>query len=145
MTTTHQFQNLDDARAYALAGNATMTLESLRSGAHYTYRIRQAKDKVSGEPQAGVYFVSLLTEGNADEGTFHYLGMIKDGKFFATKASASRALTPSFKAFQFFFQINQLHPELAIRHEGRCGRCGRTLTVPASIDAGIGPECASKM
>jgi hypothetical protein len=27
------------------------------------------------------------------------------------------------------------------RHEGRCGRCGRTLTVPESIDSGFGPEC----
>ena len=26
-------------------------------------------------------------------------------------------------------------------HEGRCGRCGRKLTVPESIEAGYGPEC----
>jgi hypothetical protein len=28
-------------------------------------------------------------------------------------------------------------------HEGRCGRCGRKLTVPESIESGFGPECAS--
>lgn len=28
--------------------------------------------------------------------------------------------------------------------EGRCVRCNRALTVPESIEAGIGPECASK-
>jgi hypothetical protein len=28
---------------------------------------------------------------------------------------------------------------------GNCYRCGRTLTVPASIHRGLGPECASKM
>ena len=27
-------------------------------------------------------------------------------------------------------------------HEGRCGRCGRRLTVPESIESGYGPECA---
>lgn len=27
---------------------------------------------------------------------------------------------------------------------GRCARCGRTLTVPASIHRGLGPECAKK-
>jgi len=32
-----------------------------------------------------------------------------------------------------------------ITHEGRCGRCGRLLTVPASVACGIGPECAGKM
>src|SRR5262249_13335004 len=28
-------------------------------------------------------------------------------------------------------------------HEGRCGRCGRRLTVPESIESGYGPECRS--
>jgi hypothetical protein len=28
--------------------------------------------------------------------------------------------------------------------EGRCSRCGRTLTVPASLYHGMGPECAGK-
>jgi len=32
-----------------------------------------------------------------------------------------------------------------LRHANRCGRCGRLLTVPESIDSGIGPECAAKM
>lgn len=29
-----------------------------------------------------------------------------------------------------------------IRHAGRCGRCGRLLTVPESIETGLGPECS---
>lgn len=29
-------------------------------------------------------------------------------------------------------------------HEGRCACCGRKLTVPESIDTGIGPVCASR-
>ena len=28
--------------------------------------------------------------------------------------------------------------------EGACYRCGRTLTVPASVHRGLGPECARK-
>ena len=35
--------------------------------------------------------------------------------------------------------------KVTIRHEGRCGRCGRKLTTPASIDTGIGPVCAERM
>ena len=27
-------------------------------------------------------------------------------------------------------------------HSGCCGRCGRKLTVPESIDTGLGPVCA---
>lgn len=30
-------------------------------------------------------------------------------------------------------------------HEGRCGRCGRRLTVPGSIEIGFGPDCASEL
>jgi len=33
---------------------------------------------------------------------------------------------------------------LEIWHEGRCGRCNRKLTVPASIALGIGPECGQR-
>ena len=29
-------------------------------------------------------------------------------------------------------------------HSGSCGRCGRKLTVPESIDTGLGPECAGR-
>lgn len=29
-------------------------------------------------------------------------------------------------------------------HEGRCGRCGHRLTVPESIETGLGPICAEK-
>jgi hypothetical protein len=28
--------------------------------------------------------------------------------------------------------------------ENACYRCGRTLTVPASVHRGLGPECARK-
>jgi hypothetical protein len=28
------------------------------------------------------------------------------------------------------------------RRSGRCSRCGRVLTVPSSLNAGLGPECA---
>jgi hypothetical protein len=31
-----------------------------------------------------------------------------------------------------------------VQHAGRCGRCARTLTVPSSIELGLGPECATK-
>ena len=36
-------------------------------------------------------------------------------------------------------------PAFEIRHEGKCGRCGRALTVPESVDTGFGPECSSAL
>lgn len=32
-----------------------------------------------------------------------------------------------------------------IYHLGRCGRCGRALTVPSSVESGFGPECAGRV
>lgn len=58
---------------------------------------------------------------------------------------------PSALAFRWFFKRLSEGRDLGgprgvtVRHEGRCGRCGRTLTVPASIDSGIGPDCAERM
>jgi hypothetical protein len=39
-------------------------------------------------------------------------------------------------------QADRLETEL--RGAGRCTRCGRTLTDPRSLAAGIGPECCKR-
>jgi len=147
----HRFATIEDAKSFALAGNAIITLQSLKSGAHFTYKIQLPHDHepkpdfyVTSQSHKPKWFVKVL-RGSPDEGEWQYLGMIAGGEFRATKASNGREQSPSFKAFSFFFKSTTLHPELVVRHEGKCGRCGRTLTVPESIDRGIGPECASKM
>jgi hypothetical protein len=145
----HHFTSIEDARQFALAGNAIITLQSLRSGLHFTYKIAQPdaeRQEAKGFVPQQIWFVKLLASGSADEGDFVYLGMIgSDKKFRLTKASRANDSSPSVKALRFFLGLSELHPELAIRHEGRCGRCGRTLTVPSSIDRGIGPDCAKIM
>jgi Family of unknown function (DUF6011) len=138
------FTSIETARAFALAGNAILTISSLRTGAHYTYRVKQAKDSETSQPKPGTYFVSLLN-GPDNENDYAYLGMVQNGRFTLTKASKGGARSPSVVAFEFFMRTPTLHPQMEIRHEGRCGRCGRTLTVPSSVDAGIGPECLKMM
>jgi hypothetical protein len=146
VTSDHRFATLEDARAFALAGNAILTLQSLKTGLHFTYRVRQAKDKQTQQPTPGLYFVSLLANGSPDgENNYRYLGMIRDGEFRLTRASGAGESAPSVKAFRFFWGSSELHEALVVRHEGRCGRCARTLTVPESIDRGIGPDCAQQM
>jgi hypothetical protein len=146
----HKFATIADAKAFALAGNAIITLQSLRTGAHFTYKIRSKE--VAGKIQADydpsrIWFVNLLAGGSADEGNFVYLGIIKSDRQFHLTQRSPGAATPSVKAFEWFWHWvrDGIPTELVVRHEGRCGRCGRTLTVPESIDRGIGPECAEKM
>jgi hypothetical protein len=68
-------------------------------------------------------------------------------KFTHGSKSKIGAGAPSVKALEWF--ISRLGPEapegVEVRHSGKCGRCNRTITTPASVDSGIGPECAETM
>jgi hypothetical protein len=49
------------------------------------------------------------------------------------------------RVFDFVFsKLNSgtLSPLIEIWHQGRCGKCGKVLTVPKSIESGFGPECS---
>lgn len=148
-----KFTTAEDALRYSLAGKATITLTSLKSGAHFTYKIKRAKDRTTGEPQLpALWFVSLLN-GPDNYSNYQYLGVVRPDReayaFQLTRKSHATEDAPSVKAFRFFFEHaalrNAIPEALEVRHEGACGRCGRKLTVPASIDRGIGPECAEIM
>ena len=99
-----------------------------------------------------MHFVSVLT-GSDNLNDYTYLGIIKHSingpAFFRTAKSRISEDAPSFQAFVFFWRwviiAGELPASLEVRHEGACGRCGRALTVPESIDLGIGPDCAEKM
>ena len=119
------FTTVDDARAYVLAGDATLTLEFRRFGTRFTYKVTRCKDKA----QPDLYFVSLLTQDTADDSQFIYLGIITRNGFRLTKNSGVDANAPSAKAFESLFRSPELDPELEVRHEVFCGR---PLTTPES-------------
>jgi len=137
-----------EAQRYILAGKSIFTLRSHRTGKRYTYKVTKAERRLRSE-SPDVYFVSLLT-GPDNVGDFTYLGIIGTGNQFSTTAK-SKMTRDSEPVKAITFCMNwikshpEVHPELEIWHSGRCGRCGRRLTVPESIANGIGPECAGKM
>jgi hypothetical protein len=133
-----------DVLRFALAGNARLTLVSKRTGTRFTYRVRQ-KDPTKP------HFVSLLN-GPDNTSDYLYMGTIFDGAHFKlTAKSAYNDDAPSVKAFKWVWRHlvaatdDTMPTDLEVWHEGRCGRCGRVLTVPESIERGIGPECAGMM
>lgn len=145
MTHSAMFTSAGDARAYALAGHATLTMSSLKTGARYTFKISRARNRETGELK-DAWFVALLS-GPDNEGDYQYVGLL-NGTFQLTARSKFTPDSVPVRAFQFFWKhvsAGQMPPQMEVRHEGSCGRCGRKLTVPESIDRGIGPECASKM
>lgn len=138
---------------FALAGDATFTVTSKKTGRSFTYRVQ------NDAPPAGVQtfsapvpaFVAVLT-GPDNSGDFQFIGSIFSdiaGRTFRPgRRSRIRPDAPSVLGFAFLWTHRRdanLSALVEIRHAGRCCRCGRTLTTPESIDAGIGPECIKKM
>jgi hypothetical protein len=156
------FTNAKDVKTFALAGNAILTVSSAKTGARYTFRIAAPSEKtekggLKRDTTKELRFVSLLT-GPDNTADYTYLGVIKGvptletGPTFAlTAKSKLPEYSDPVKAARYLCERVIRHPEapmppgLEVRHEGKCGCCGRKLTVPESIDRGIGPECASKM
>lgn len=126
---------------FILGGNATFTVQNPR-GDHYTFKVRKPKSAMP-------HFISLLT-GPDNETSFTYIGMVfpDSGEVKTTRASK---LTPNSVpvrvaafALRCVWGTQTLPVGYQIRHEGKCGCCGRKLTTPESLDRGIGPECIKK-
>lgn len=140
----NQFTNPKQALDYILGGNSTITFESSKTGQHLTYKV----EAVDGSNNTR-FFVKLLT-GPDNSNSFSYIGMITLGNagywhFVTTKASRITMDSKAAKAMVYVLDLlghDKLVPTLSIWHEGKCGRCGRKLTVPSSIETGFGPECA---
>lgn len=135
-------QTAQAAKRFTLGGRAVVTLSSKKTGNHYTYKVTAPENRSAKD----FAFVSLLTAPD----TFTYLGVLTHSTFnFTAKSKLAPGSTPV-KALQFFCEkvlVAELEPEavnLEVRHEGKCGCCGRPLTVPESIDRGIGPDCWEK-
>lgn len=136
-----------DVETFLFAGNATLTLKSKKSGDHFTYRVRVSKGDIEKKVADPVYFVSLLN-GPDNESDFQYMGIMRRSEGF--KRTTKSKVGPdavSMKGWVWFIASIQtvLPGNVEVWHEGRCGRCGRKLTVPESIAQGLGPECAGKM
>lgn len=129
-------------RAYILAGKATFTIQSPATHTRYTYRVTKAESR-PGDDRPAPWFVHVLT-GDDNESDYSYIGIIgENAHFIRTSKSRLSQDAPSMVAF-YWFSSHLESPMVHVWHDGRCGRCGRKLTVPSSINAGIGPDCAEK-
>lgn len=131
-----------DAHKFMLAGRARFTLVSQKTGKRYTYRVAKAKDRDD------MFFTSLLV-GQNNEQDYEYIGFIKAGSD-RTELVAGKKGSPNHPAFKglswLLSSLERSNPPampdaVEFWHEGRCARCGRALTDPASIERGFGPEC----
>jgi hypothetical protein len=130
-----------DVKRFVLAGKATLTIRSKVTGTRYTYNVHKPKPD-------SPYFVKVMYGPNNEE-DYVYMGtMFEDGTVYRqTKKSALKEDDARVRAWVWLWEriLAGKLPEdkVEVWHEDRCGRCGRKLTVPESIERGIGPECAS--
>ena len=130
------------------AGNAIFTIRSKSTGSRFTYRVKYAEAFQSYKPK---YFVGVLT-GTDNTNDYAYLGIITEDRqrFFHDRKHRISEDAPSALAWRWFFQkLTEGRTDVILRqaeifHEGRCCRCGRVLTTPESVQAGIGPVCEGR-
>lgn len=128
----------DKALSFMLAGRAVVTIQSEKTGKHYTYKIQVANDNPD------VFYVRV----RAGE-MWVYIGYVHVRNnqvcFKASQTKNNPGYEPK-SAAAIHYVLGNLYvkgeaPHVIIRHENTCGKCGRALTHPESIDTGIGPVC----
>jgi len=153
----HLLPHNETTLAFLLAGRCYVTLERVVDGSRYTYRIEQKTEEID-DPQSGqkvtkrhAFWFVALQMGAIDETRPRYLGVIDPATFRTTRGTAKNpsATADSINLFGDTLRdlragrSNETH--VRIFHCGRCARCGRALSTPASILTGIGPECCKEM
>lgn len=112
---------------FILAGNSQFVLENDKTGNHFSYIVKKQK--------TGVWYIYHLTD---------YLGTVRADMTAKINQHTTRILATK----AIFWYLKQLidkipiPPQVHLYHLGRCGKCGRPLTDPASMERGIGPYCA---
>lgn len=137
-------------KEFFAAGRAIFTVEVPSDFAakhdlkpHYTFKVDHAE-----WPEA--WFVKLLVgaDNSSDYKTFGMLNP-ETGQMRLTRKGDDKSW-PVRLVRRVFANVYGETPEkieaagFNVHHEGRCGRCGRRLTVPSSIEYGLGPVCLAK-
>lgn len=91
----------------------------------------------------------------SDNNSFLRFGIVKkddDGRhrFYHSSESSVSSEDKTVRVFAALWNTlsanyAQMPQHLEFHHEGCCGRCGKALTVPESIETGIGPVCGRHM
>ena len=113
---------------FVTAGKATFTV--VGRAARYTFKVCKSND-------GQVQFVKVLSGFESD---YNFIGTIARGKFFPKGWREGATAPASAVAFAWVWNHRANPAPAQVWHEGRCGRCGCKLTVPASIE-GFCPEC----
>lgn len=129
-----------EALTYIRGGRGACTL--VGKDKHYAYSFSTPPDDAPAKITAEKPIFIRTTTGDST-----YLGFFNQ-RWDLIAGRKGDATHPAFKALDWYVHKAIEKPEVAAQvefwHEGSCCICGRPLTNPASIAAGIGPDCAGK-
>jgi Family of unknown function (DUF6011) len=133
---------------FILGGKSFVTFLNTQTDNRFTFKVVKHKKE-------DIYFVNVLTSPD----TYTFIGVVNStGSFRHSRKSKITSEAQSVKVFSYVFSklqtivkpatqtedaITALPQFIEVYHSGKCGRCGRKLTVPQSIETGFGPECFS--
>jgi len=137
-----QIADVEHVREYILGGKGTITMVSKKTGNRYTFTFGKPKGKDFP------VFVRYLY-GPDNTSNYRYMGAIFEKKtegdhpFVPKKSMREHNVVTYFQWMWTHLHTtdSKIMNHIEIWHEGRCCRCGRKLTVPESIERGIGPVC----
>ena len=128
----YRMTNTAEILDFLFSGKAEFTIKSAASGKHWAFKANLAKDSdrscfVRVKHNDDSYYIGLLDT--------HSLSYIPKQRGDSSTAIAALAA---------FLRRGELHPQFEFYHIGKCARCSRPLTDPASIQRGLGPTCVKK-
>lgn len=119
--------------------DGTYTL-AYKDGSHFTFKI----ETVTKGQLVGKRIISYLA-GSDNTHDFYGFAFLNDGNVCVWKKFRGGKLDERARHLEILFnmpeRLEAAGLEYAVR-SGRCRRCNRKLTVPASIHRGYGPDCA---
>lgn len=147
ITSRAEIKDRNLIQQFIFGGKSITTIQSRKSGEHFTYKITQLIDAKTNE-RKDIWFVKVLT-GPDNSSNYTFIGTIfaDKSKFVHSQKSRIGADALSVQIMTWFIRNlmsnSDKFEQCIVYHEGRCARCGRKLTTPESISTGFGPECAA--
>ena len=127
----------EDAIRFMFAGKSIVTFLNTKTENKFTYKITKSKD-------GDLFFVNVLKEVGDGEFAYSYIGIVANNVYKHGKKSNLRFDSQQVKVFSYVLErlnAGNLQDVIEVWHEGKCGKCGKPLTTPDSIDTGFGPTC----
>jgi len=138
---------------FILAGNATFTLRSKKTGEEFLYLVQTPKKYPDSTKRYVYVYMEKMNPttdpGRVGFGKWFYIGMLHThGKMKPFAYGTRKGELPSnhiaVHAFAWLWYKlirNENHERAEVLHIGKCGRCKRKLLDPASLKRGLGPIC----